>query len=172
MTAVKVDQCKRMLGRRHQTMNVYLSLTYHQTCAGCLLVHEGRPLRWSVNNPVPRYVYRTTRIQETSKYVLLRVFYFYHISYSLNLPVFDRAAFSYSVVQPPLDINFPWSLGYIRKLAFRSLGKSFHLQFVWSQQMVPKNIKLAQTLFSQGTNSHLGWVEPLRFISVPREIHV
>ena len=31
---------------------------------------------------------------------------------------FGRAAFSYSTVQPPFDINFPWSLGYIRKLAF------------------------------------------------------
>ena len=27
---------------------------------------------------------------------------------------FSRAALSYSTVQPPFDINFPWSLGYIR----------------------------------------------------------
>ena len=46
---------------------------------------------------------------------------------------FGRATFSYSAV------NFPWSLGCIRKLA--------------------------STLPAQGTNSNLGHVEPRRFIS-------
>ena len=34
--------------------------------------------------------------------------------------VFCRAAFSYSAVQTSFDINFPWSLGFIKKLAFGS----------------------------------------------------
>ena len=33
---------------------------------------------------------------------------------------FGRVAFSYSTVRPPFDINFSWSLSYIRKLAVMS----------------------------------------------------
>ena len=34
--------------------------------------------------------------------------------------MFGSATFSYLAVHSPIDINFPWSLGYIRKLAFGS----------------------------------------------------
>ena len=64
-----------------------------------------------------------------------------------------------SAIQPfnhPLTFNFPWSLGYIRKLAFGSpWGNYFTPGFVCSQHTVPRNIKLAQKQPSQGTNSHL-----------------
>ena len=83
---------------------------------------------------------------------------------------FGSEAFSYSAFQPPFDIKCLWSLGFIGKLAFGSpLGNS---RFVRSHHMAPRNIKLAQTLPSQGTNSHIGRVESLIFIFVPREIHV
>ena len=69
-------------------------------------------------------------------------------------------------IQPPYDINFSWSLDYIRKLAFGSpMINYFTPGFVCSQHAAPKNIKLAQTLSSKGTNSHLGRVEARRFIS-------
>ena len=38
----------------------------------------------------------------------------------IKLPVFGRTTFSYSAIHPSFDINFPWSLGYIRKLALRT----------------------------------------------------
>ena len=74
---------------------------------------------------------------------------------------------SYSAFQPPFDpFNFPWSLGYIRKLAFGSpWGNYFTPGFVCSQHTAPRNIKLAQTQPSQSTSSHLGRVETLKFIS-------
>ena len=79
----------------------------------------------------------------------------------LKLSVLVR---SLSVIQPfnhPLTFNFPKSLGYIRKLAFRSLwGNYFTLGFVCIHKTAPSNI-----LHRQGTNSHLGRVEPRRFIS-------
>ena len=67
---------------------------------------------------------------------------------------FGRATFSCSIVQPPF---FPLSLCYIRKLAFVSpWGNFFTPGFVCSQHTTARNIKLAQTTSSQGTNSHLG----------------
>ena len=49
-------------------------------------------------------------------------------------------------IQPfshPLTFNFPWSLGYIRKLAFGSpWGSYFTPGFVCSQHMAPRNINL------------------------------
>ena len=71
----------------------------------------------------------------------------------------------------PLTFNFLWSLSYIRKLAFWSPWVNY-FSFVCSQHTAPRNIKLAHTLPSQGTNSHLGRAEPLRLISCGREIHV
>ena len=44
---------------------------------------------------------------------------------------FDRATLNYSSVQLPFDINFPWSLVYIRKIAFGSPYRNyFTLGFV------------------------------------------
>ena len=60
---------------------------------------------------------------------------------------FGRVAFSYSAVQPPFDINFPWSLGYMGKLAcWSAWGNYFIPGFVCSQHTAPRNIQLAQTL--------------------------
>ena len=61
-----------------------------------------------------------------------------------------------------VTFNFPWSLAYIRKLAF---GPPCGNYFVCSQHTAPKNTTLAQTQLSQGTDSHLGRVELRRFIS-------
>ena len=48
---------------------------------------------------------------------------------------FGRAAFSYSAVQQTFDINFPWLLGYIKKLAFgSSWGNYFTTGFVCTQE--------------------------------------
>ena len=51
-----------------------------------------------------------------------------------------------SAIQPfshPLTFNFPWSLGFIRKLAFGSpWGNYFTTGFVCIQHTAPKNIKL------------------------------
>ena len=79
---------------------------------------------------------------------------------------FGRATFRFSAFQPPFDINFPWSLGYIRKLVFGSpWGNYFTPSFVCSQHTVPRNIELTQTSPSHGTNSHLGRVElEIRFL--------
>ena len=69
---------------------------------------------------------------------------------------FGRATFSYSAVQPLFNINFPWSLDYIRKLAFgSSWGNYFTPGFVCSQHTAPRNTQLVQAQPSQGTNSHL-----------------
>ena len=69
----------------------------------------------------------------------------------------QRATYSHLVVQLPFDINFRWSLGYIKFLETRGVclpGENmvFHSWFVCSQHTVPRNIKLAQTLPSQSTN--------------------
>ena len=70
-----------------------------------------------------------------------------------------------ATIQP--YINFPWSLGYLRKLAFgSSRGNYFTHDFVWKQHTAPRNITVDQTLLpSQGTNSQLGQVELRGFIS-------
>ena len=69
-----------------------------------------------------------------------------------------------SAIQPsshPLTFNFPWSLDYIVKLAFRyPWGNYFTPGFVSSQHTVQESIKLAHTPSSQGSR-----VEPQRFIS-------
>ena len=78
-------------------------------------------------------------------------------------------------LQPFNHPNFPWSFGYIRKLAFESpWGNYFTPGLVCRQYTAHMNIKLAQTPPSQGTNSHLGRVEwslGYSFLE-PREIHV
>ena len=69
-----------------------------------------------------------------------------------------------SAIQPPFDINLPWSLGYIGIYHLGLPGETISLWFV-SQHMPPRNLKFAQTPPSEGTNSHLSRVEPWRFIS-------
>ena len=68
---------------------------------------------------------------------------------NVNVISFGRAAFSYSTVQSPFDMNvlgsfwpFPW-------------GNYFTPGFECSQHTASRNIKYAQTLPSHGTNSHL-----------------
>ena len=39
---------------------------------------------------------------------------------------FGQAAFNNSTVQPAYDINFPWSLDYIKKLAFMSPADNYY----------------------------------------------
>ena len=69
------------------------------------------------------------------------------------------------VLHAYLTFNFPWLLGYIRKLAFGTpWGNYFTPGFVCSQYKAPRNIKLSQTKTSHGTNSHLGPVEPRVFL--------
>ena len=61
----------------------------------------------------------------------------------LKVNSFGRASFSYLAIQPPIDINFPWSLGFIRKLAFGSCwGNYFTPGFVCSQH---KGVQKYQT---------------------------
>ena len=89
-----------------------------------------------------------------------------HVLVKLKLPVLVRPL---SAIQPfshPLTFNLPWSLGYIRKLAFWSpWGNYFNPGFLCRQQKASRNIKLAQIQPSQGNNSHLDRVESQRFIS-------
>ena len=77
-------------------------------------------------------------------------------------------SFGKATFQPfshPSTFNFHWSLCYSRKLEFGShWGNYFTPSFVCSQQTAPRYIKLAQTLPSQGTNSHIGRVEPRIFL--------
>ena len=62
---------------------------------------------------------------------------------------FGRAAFSCSVAQPPFNINFPWSLGYIRKLVFRVPGETISLLvFVQPIHSVPEYQTCTDTAFS------------------------
>ena len=65
-----------------------------------------------------------------------------------------------------LTFNFPWSLGYIRKLAFGCpWGNYFTPSFVCTTYGA-QEFKLAQTPpLRVGNNSCLGWVEPRRYIS-------
>ena len=73
-----------------------------------------------------------------------------------------------SAIQPfshPLTLNCPRSLGYIRKLAFGSPWKNYSPPVCLTNHTAPRNIKLAETLPSQGTNIYTGRVEPRRFIS-------
>ena len=64
---------------------------------------------------------------------------------------FCRAAFNYSDVQASFDKLW---LDYIYKLAFGSPWRNyFNAGFICSQHTAPRNIKLAQTPPSQGSNS-------------------
>ena len=47
------------------------------------------------------------------------------MSWEEKFTSFGRAAFTYSAVQPYFNINFPWSLGYIRKLLFGTLWGTY-----------------------------------------------
>ena len=69
-----------------------------------------------------------------------------------------------SAVQPPFDINFPWSMGYIKKVVFRFPGETISL---------PVCVKPAygtheyQTL----TDTALSWYLFTPWLSVASEIH-
>ena len=90
-----------------------------------------------------------------------------HVIHKVKVNIF----FSYSAVQSPVVINILWLLGYIRKLACTCLpGETISLPVC--VHTATRNIKLAHTPPSQGTNSHFGRVVLLRFIFKPREIHV
>ena len=80
------------------------------------------------------------------KTLFIIIFYSSTLCLKLKVTRFGRATFSYSAVQPSIDINLTWWLGYIRKLAFGSpWGNYFTPGFVYSQHTAPKNNKLAQT---------------------------
>ena len=82
----------------------------------------------------------------------------------VKITSFGRATFSHSAVQPPFDIlTF---LSHWATLGNQRSGLPGETSgFVCSQHTAPRNIELAQTQSSQCTNSHLGRVEPQRFIS-------
>ena len=50
-----------------------------------------------------------------------------------------------SAIQPPFDINFPCSIGYISKLSFEPPGESILLSVLCTSNTATRNIKLAQT---------------------------
>ena len=51
-----------------------------------------------------------------------------------------------SAIQPPFDINLPWSLGYISKLAFGApWGNFFTHSFMCSQHTATRYIKIIYT---------------------------
>lgn len=108
--------------------------------------------------PIPseqmKVVSRYAKWCENFNYCQLMPLYF-DTTQNVKVTSFDRVALSY-----PLRFDFPLSLGYIRKLAFRFPWENyFTTGFVCSQQTAPGNVKLAQTQDSQGTNSHLGEVK-------------
>ena len=85
---------------------------------------------------------------------------------NIQLPVLVRPLSAIQSFSHPLTFNFSLSLGYMRKLALRSpRGNYFTSGFVCSQHTAPRNIRLTQSPPSQGTNSHLGQVEPRKFIA-------
>ena len=90
-------------------------------------------------------------------------FMYHNVKYYQFLVIWD--------VQPPLDIDLPWSLGCYRKSAFGShRGNYFTPGFVCSQHIF--NLHSHSTL-SLCIGSHLGreWSLGGSFL-VPREIHV
>ena len=92
----------------------------------------------------------------------------------VKVTIFGRVYISYSAVGHPLTNNFPWSMGYIRKLAFESpWGYYLTPGFVCIQHTEPRNIKLAQTPPAQGTWIHtlVVWILGDSFL-VPWDIHV
>ena len=83
----------------------------------------------------------------------------YQTDHNVKVTTFGVATFSYLAVQPPIDIELPLTIGLHKETCVRfSLGNYFTPSFVCSQYTVPRNIKLVQTLPSQGTNSRLGGV--------------
>ena len=80
----------------------------------------------------------------------------------------------FSAIQPssqPLTFNFPWSLCYIRKLAFWSPWENYFSPGIeCNQHTGPRYIILAQTLPSQGTNIHnlVEWSLSLRYSFLQR----
>ena len=84
------------------------------------------------------------------KVKLIRLFYV-HLSITYN-----------SQHEEKRNINFPWTLVYIKKLAFGFPWENYFTPgFVCSQHTA----QLAKTPPSQGTYSHLGRMEPWRYIS-------
>ena len=83
---------------------------------------------------------------------------------SYEITSFGRATLVGPAFQP---FSHPLTFTLLHKetSVWISLRKLFHSQYCCSQHTVPRNIKLAQTPQFQGTNSHLGRVEPRRFIS-------
>ena len=63
----------------------------------------------------------------TDNYFIWITYIFYFLA-MIKVTSFGRVIFSYSAIQPSFVINFPWSLGYIRKLVFGSppWGKLIH----------------------------------------------
>ena len=83
--------------------------------------------------------------------------------YSKNVTSFGRVVFSYSAVSRPLTLTFHghWaSLGNLCLdwVSWKTISLPIYVQPTYSAQEL-LNIRLAQTLPTQGTNSHLGWVE-------------
>ena len=79
---------------------------------------------------------------------------------------FGRDALGYSAIQPPFDINFLWSLDNISKLAFKFFGETISLPVLCKVNIRHPGISnLHRHRHLKGTNSHLGRVEPWRFIS-------
>ena len=90
------------------------------------------------------------------------------VTFKKKITSFWQGRFQLFSCSVTLYINFPWSLGYIRKLMFGSpsLGNYFTPSLCAANILhAPRNIKLAQTLPSQGPNSYIGRVKPWRFIS-------
>ena len=75
---------------------------------------------------------------------------------------FGRAYFSYSVVLPPLNINFPWSLGYIWKLAF---GKVPYSRFCVQPTYGAQEYQTCTYTALSGYQFTLCRVKPRRLIS-------
>ena len=69
-----------------------------------------------------------------------------------------------SAIQPPLTSTSPGHLATLRNYSGRSCPWRNYLTpgFVYSQHTAPMNIK---TPSSQDTSSHLGQIEPRRFIT-------
>ena len=90
-----------------------------------------------------------------SENIVLKI-HLFHWCLKKKLPVLVGPLLAIQLFSHQLTLNFPWSLSYIRKLAFGSpWGNYFTPGFVYSLHTAPWNIKFAQTPPSQGTNSHI-----------------
>ena len=124
------NQLSPIYFKNGKCLNLYLTITLYPTYVllkGVLISSLIFPFfsKWKVYKAIYKYIY---------------------------IHVFGRTNFSYSAVQPLLNNNFPWSLGYFRK--FR-VSHYFTPGFVFSQYMAPRNIKLVQTIHSYCSNAHL-----------------